>query len=158
MSKRYLLTLLPALLAAPATAQQEPQDTSHAVRLECVERTIEVLRSQIAEIAAAKVESRSRNRVELSGEVSIGGHDGWLALAVDSLVVSRAAALSVRLSAGCVELRGEALAGLGCRGIGQNLSPGSRPIRTKGGWAQLNLKPASTWELGGGYGLDATVP
>jgi len=43
---------------------------------------------------------------------------------------------------------------LGGGGIGQSLGNGDVPIRTKGGWAQLNILPTSEWELGGGYGQD----
>jgi hypothetical protein len=28
------------------------------------------------------------------------------------------------------------------------------PVRSTGGWAQLNLRPSSAWEVGGGVGLD----
>jgi hypothetical protein len=58
-----------------------------------------------------------------------------------------------------VELRGEAftgqaLAGLGGGGIGQNLGSVGQPVRTSGGWGQLLLKPTAGWELGAQYGLD----
>ncbi|MBI3983163.1 MAG: hypothetical protein HY337_09635 [Gemmatimonadetes bacterium] len=101
----------------------------------------------------------SWEEAQTSGELSIGGHYGWLAIAGDTLAVSKAAAVSALLAAGPVELRGEAfvgeaLAGLGGGGIGQNLGPGDQPVRSKGGWVQLNIKPVSSWELGGGYGID----
>jgi hypothetical protein len=94
-----------------------------------------------------------------SGEVSLGGHYGWLAITESTLVVSKAAAASALLAVGPVELRaegftGQALGGLGGGAIGQSLGPGSRAVRTRGGWAQLNLKPRTGWEIGGGYGLD----
>jgi hypothetical protein len=28
------------------------------------------------------------------------------------------------------------------------------PVRTVGGWAQLNLRPSVQWEIGGGAGID----
>jgi hypothetical protein len=28
------------------------------------------------------------------------------------------------------------------------------PVSTKGGWAQLNLRPTPAWEIGGGAGID----
>ncbi|MFQ6047376.1 MAG: hypothetical protein ACE5PT_13645, partial [Gemmatimonadales bacterium] len=92
-------------------------------------------------------------------EISVGGHIGWMSNDRDSLLISRAGAASAKISLGRhVELRGEAffgqaLAGLGA-GIGQVLGPGGTTIYTSGGWAQLNLRPASNLELGGGYGLD----
>lgn len=100
------------------------------------------------------------DQAETSGEISLGGHYGWLAKNPDTLVVSRAVAASARLTATkYLELRGEfftgqALAGLGGGGIGQNLGPGIVPVRTRGGWAQLNVRPHPAVEVGGGYGLD----
>jgi hypothetical protein len=49
---------------------------------------------------------------------------------------------------------GQALAGLGGGGIGQNFGRDSTAVGAKGGWIQLNLLPASAWELGAGGGLD----
>lgn len=97
---------------------------------------------------------------QTSGDISIGGHYGWLARPGDSLVTSRAVAASLSISATkYVELRaevfaGQALAGLGGGGIGQGLGPGDVAVRTRGGWAQLNLRPVPRLELGAGYGLD----
>ncbi|MEO8635990.1 MAG: hypothetical protein ABI587_12000 [Gemmatimonadales bacterium] len=94
------------------------------------------------------------------GQVSVGGHLGWLSTAGDSLLPSRGAAALLQLPVGHVfEFRGEAftgqaLAGLGGGGIGQNLGPGDVPVRTHGGWGQLLLKPAGAWELGVSYGID----
>ena len=28
------------------------------------------------------------------------------------------------------------------------------PVRTRGGWVQLNLRPSAAWEIGGGLGID----
>jgi hypothetical protein len=58
-----------------------------------------------------------------------------------------------------VEVRGEAFLGeglgmLGGGGVDQTLAPDGTPVRTKGGWAQLNLHPNRSIEIGGGYGLD----
>lgn len=98
--------------------------------------------------------------VDTPSEISVGAHYGWLANDADSLVVSRAAAASVRVFATrYAELRAEAflgaaLTGLGGGGIGQNLAPDGAAVKTKGGWAQLNLRPAFQWEVGGGYGLE----
>jgi hypothetical protein len=96
-----------------------------------------------------------------SGEVSIGAHYSRLATVIpDSLIVSKALAASARISAGgLVEIRaeaflGQALAGLGGGGIGQDLGPGDRPVRTRGGWAQLNFTPHPAVEIGAGFGFD----
>lgn len=96
---------------------------------------------------------------ESQGEISIGGHYGWLEAASGERIASKALVASVwtPLAAG-FELRaevftGEALAGLGGGGIGQNMVRDGVPVRTKGGWVQLNLRPA-TWEVGGGIGID----
>jgi hypothetical protein len=93
-------------------------------------------------------------------EVSIGGHLGWLALGGDRRVESRALAVSawVPLVRG-VELRaeaftGQAIAGLGGGGIGQNFGLDSAAVHTTGGWAQLNARPAAAWEIGVGAGID----
>jgi hypothetical protein len=49
---------------------------------------------------------------------------------------------------------GKALAGLGGGGIGQNTGAGGVPVRTTGGWGQLNVRPNPEWMLGGGCGID----
>jgi hypothetical protein len=94
------------------------------------------------------------------GEVSVGGHLGWLSTTGDSLLQSRAAAILLQLPLGGIaELRGEAftgkgIAGLGGGGIGQNFGVGGRLVRTNGGWGQLLLKPKPNVELGASYGMD----
>jgi hypothetical protein len=110
-----------------------------------------------------QLEGRLRIRwdeAESNGEISLGGHYSWLAKTEDTLLTSRAVAASARFTATrYLELRaevfaGRALAGLGGGGIGQNLGLGIVPVRTKGGWAQLNVRPHPAVEVGGGYGLD----
>ena len=49
---------------------------------------------------------------------------------------------------------GQALAGLGGGGIGQSMVRDGVPVRTSGGWVQLNLGPSIAWEVGAGFGLD----
>ena len=94
------------------------------------------------------------------GEVSAGGHYGWILDASGERVPSKAVALSIWTPVGSVlELRaeaftGQALAGLGGGGIGQNMVIDGVPVRAKGGWAQLNLRPTLQWEIGGGAGID----
>jgi len=96
-------------------------------------------------------------------ELAIGGHMGWFlgndTLSGDSLLVSQAVTADGRFKFGIVELIGEAfsgkaLAGLGGGGIGQNTGAGGVPVRTKGGWGQLNLRPNPEWMFGGGCGID----
>src|SRR3989475_633518 len=91
-------------------------------------------------------------------EVAIGGHLGWLASG-DTLFQSRAVTADARVKVGPVELlaeafSGEALAGLGGGGIGQNIGPTGAEGRTKGGWGQLNVRPRREVLVGGGCGLD----
>jgi hypothetical protein len=94
------------------------------------------------------------------GEISVGGHVGWISTTGDSLLDSRAAAVMLQLPLGKrIELRGEAftgkaIAGLGGGAIGQNLGLNGVPVHTKGGWGQLLIRPTPQWELGGGYGID----
>jgi hypothetical protein len=97
---------------------------------------------------------------EEQGEVSLGGHYGWLAVGPSRRVTSRALAAGIwtPLVRG-LELRGEAyvgqaLAGLGGGGIGQNFGLDSAVVAARGGWAQLNVRPAEAWEIGAGVGLD----
>ena len=96
---------------------------------------------------------------ESEGEVSFGGHYGWLMDSTGGRISSKALTVSVwtPLAAG-FELRGEAftgqvLAGLGGGGIGQNMVRNGVPVETKGGWVQLNYR-AGSWELGAGGGID----
>jgi hypothetical protein len=96
---------------------------------------------------------------ESPGEISLGGHYGWLVAASGERIASKAVVASVwtPLAAG-FELRaeaftGQALAGLGGGGVGQNMIRDGVPVRAKGGWVQLNLRPG-TWEVGGGAGID----
>ncbi len=97
---------------------------------------------------------------EQQGEVSAGGHYGWIVDASGSRVPSKAFAFSIWTPVGSrFELRaegftGQALAGLGGGGIGQNMVRDGVPVRSKGGWAQLNIRPSGQWEIGGGGGID----
>jgi hypothetical protein len=96
---------------------------------------------------------------EDEGELSVGGHYGWLMDSTGGRIASKALAVSVWTPlAGGLELRaeaftGEALAGLGGGGIGQNMVRNGVPVAAKGGWVQLNYR-AGSWELGAGGGID----
>lgn len=96
-------------------------------------------------------------------ELAIGGHQGWVkgfdSLSGDSILVSQAITADTRLKFGIVEVLGEAftgqtLAGLGGGGVSQNFGVSGVPVRTKGGWGQINLRPTQQWLLGGGCGVD----
>lgn len=96
-------------------------------------------------------------------EIAVGAHLGWLkgldSASGDTLLVSKAVTVDARIKIGIAELVGEAftgqaLSGLGGGGIGQSTGVGGVPVRTKGGWGQLNLRPVRHFMLGGGCGLD----
>ncbi|MEO8139778.1 MAG: hypothetical protein ABI742_09035 [Gemmatimonadota bacterium] len=94
------------------------------------------------------------------GEIGVGAHIGWLATAGDSLLDSRAAAVTVQIPLGKqLEFRGEAftgrgIAGLGGGAIGQNFGLNGRIVRTHGGWGQLLFRPTAAVELGASFGID----
>jgi hypothetical protein len=96
-------------------------------------------------------------------EVALGGHIGWLrgldSVPGDTLLTSHAITFDTRLKLGPAELLGEAfigqaVAGLGGGAIAQNTGAGGVPVRTTGGWAQLNLRPRAGWMVGAGCGID----
>jgi hypothetical protein len=97
---------------------------------------------------------------EMSGDIGVGVHQGWLATKGDSLLTSSAVALDFKLPlTSWFELRGEgyrgqALKGLGGGGIGQGTGLNGVPVHDEGGWAQVNFKPSSRLLIGAGYGLD----
>ena len=96
-------------------------------------------------------------------EIAVGGHIGWLrgldSVTSDTLLDSRAITFDARLRFGKLELLGEgfvgkALGGLGGGGIGQSIGRNGQPIRSKGGWGQMNVRPSGAWLLGSGCGID----
>ena len=96
---------------------------------------------------------------ETASEVGVGAHLGWLATSGDTLLQSHAYAADARIALGPhLAIAGEAFTGqaLGALGgaVGQNLGRNHTPIRSRGGWAQLDIKPGAGWEFGGGYGID----
>jgi hypothetical protein len=97
---------------------------------------------------------------DMAGDLSVGGHLGWLATAGDSLLESHAVAVALRFPLSALfEIRGEvfhgqALAGLGGGGIGQNQELDGSPLETTGGWAQLIIRPSREVELAAGLGID----
>jgi hypothetical protein len=96
-------------------------------------------------------------------EIALGGHIGWLrsldTTTGDTLIQTRAITLDARIRLGEVEILGEVFAGqalsvLGGGGIGQLAGVGGVPVRTKGGWGQLNLRLRRSVTVGGGCGID----
>jgi hypothetical protein len=96
-------------------------------------------------------------------EIALGAHVGWIkgrdSTSGDSILVSKAVTADLRLVFGVVEILGEAytgqaLAGLGGGGIGQSLGARGIPVRTKGGWGQVNLRPVPHFMFGAGCGVD----
>jgi hypothetical protein len=105
------------------------------------------------------LEARLRYRWEMSeqpGEIGCGAHLGWVR---GDSARSEAVACDLVAPWSIFELRaeafnGNALKGLGGGGIGQSLTALGDPITGIGGWAQLNVHPASTWGFGAGCGAD----
>ena len=96
---------------------------------------------------------------ETSSEIGVGGHVGWLATTGDSALQSRLVAADARLAIGPhLVIAGEAFTGqaLGSLGgaVGQNLGQGHLPVRSRGGWLQVDVRPGAGWQFGGGYGVD----
>jgi hypothetical protein len=107
------------------------------------------------------------------GELGLGMHRGWVAIASGQLLESHALSADVRaVLARGVELRGEAYAGVLLRGLGgggiaQNFGrpaatapPGALgpPVRDAAGWAQLNLQRSPVLTYGVGCGIDVADP
>lgn len=92
--------------------------------------------------------------------IALGYHTGRIADANDVDRTSSAVAATLRLPLGSrIELRGEAfdgqaLRGLGGGGIGQGLGLNGTPVRSRGGWAQLNVQATPRLLIGAGSGFD----
>ena len=97
---------------------------------------------------------------ETESVIGVGAHRAWLATAGDSTLASQAVTADFHIvlfrtvTLAGEAFSGQALAGLGDGGVDQNFGPLGQPVRTKGGWVQLNVQLASGWEFGGGYGMD----
>jgi len=96
---------------------------------------------------------------EAAGEIGVAGHLGWLATGGDSLLQSEAVSLDGRIAISShLVISGEAFSGraLGAfaGGVAQNLGRGGVPVRAEGGWVQVDVRPGSGWQFGGGYGID----
>lgn len=94
-----------------------------------------------------------------AGEVGCGVHRGWLVPVAQRETSSALACDAVLAMAGWLEVRaeaftGQALRGLGGGGIGQNFTSATAPLDTRGGWAQVNLRPWPALRLGVGCGGD----
>jgi hypothetical protein len=97
--------------------------------------------------------------VASASEIGCGVHQGWL-MPGTTQENSNAVACDARLPFDdWIELRGEAysgqaLAGLGGGGIGQNFTTFGDPLKSRGGWAQLNLRPFEGLRVGAACGGD----
>jgi hypothetical protein len=99
-------------------------------------------------------------------EFGCGAHIGWVAVPtvlhpqLDSTIQSKVIGCDARVSIfDWLELRGEAYGGQLARGlgggaIGQGIGPTGRPVQNAAWWGQLNLRPISQVQLGGGCGVD----
>ena len=92
--------------------------------------------------------------------LTVGAHSGRIADNTNVERTSRAVAATFRIPLGArLEVLGEAfdgqaLRGLGGGGIAQGLGVGGAAVRTRGGWAQLNVQASPRLVIGGGSGLD----
>jgi hypothetical protein len=96
---------------------------------------------------------------ESESTIGIGVHQAWVATTTSAIVSSQAVTADFRIVLlGTVTLAGEAYSGQALSdlggGIDQGFGPQGQPVRTKGGWAQLNVRLVSGWEFGGGFGMD----
>jgi hypothetical protein len=96
---------------------------------------------------------------ERESTIGFGAHRGWIAT-TSGTIASQALTADFRVVfAGIVTVAGEGFAGqvlngLGDGGVSQDLGPQGQPLRTRGGWAQVDIRPVFAWEFGGGYGRD----
>lgn len=92
------------------------------------------------------------------GEIGVGIHQGWFERMDGVRLTSRGVAVDASVPLGTmVEIRGEyyegeGLRGLGGAGIGQLITSDGRTVEDRGGWVQLNIRPSSLVEFGGGCG------
>lgn len=97
---------------------------------------------------------------DMAGEIGVGGHLGWYATAIDTLVRGFATTIDAVVPLrSWLELRGEAYDGKGMRalgggGVGQLFGLDAALIRSRGGWAQVNVRPNPAFVIGAGYGVD----
>ena len=96
------------------------------------------------------------------GAIGCGVHHGWLVPATEREMSDAVACDVVAPLRSWLDVRGEwfhgqALRGLGGGGIGQNFSPANEPLRTTGGWGQINVRLRSV-ALGAGCGADHPAP
>jgi hypothetical protein len=96
---------------------------------------------------------------ETESTIGFGAHRGWIATPTSTIASQALAADFHIVFIRVVTIAGEAfsgqvLNGLGDGGISQDLGPQGQPVRTRGGWAQLDVRPVFAWEFGGGYGSE----
>ncbi len=110
--------------------------------------------------AQARVHLGWGDEVE-GAEIGVGYHSGQVNNLAEEAQPSTAVTVDFLIPFfSMFEIRGEAfsgqvLAGLGGGGIGHNFGVDTlTPLRTVGGWAQLNYRPSPRWLIGAGYGFD----
>ncbi len=97
---------------------------------------------------------------EMAGDIGVGIHQGWFATKGDSLLQNQAFTVDAKIPlTSWLELRGEGYDGKGMRAlgggaVGQLFTPIGAPVRSRGAWGQVNIKPTPRVTLGGGYGFD----
>ena len=97
---------------------------------------------------------------ERPARITAGVHSGRIANANDVEQTTSALAATIRIPLGSrFEVLGEAfdgqaLRGLGGGGIAQGLGVGGAAVRTRGGWAQINVQATPRLLIGAGSGID----
>ncbi|MGQ0765540.1 MAG: hypothetical protein ACT4OZ_07740 [Gemmatimonadota bacterium] len=105
------------------------------------------------------LQARLRWRHASWGEVGAGVHRGWLRRSDGQLITSEAVAADVAVKpAEWMEARGEAYSGKAVRGLGgggagQGLRLGGQPVKDRGAWAQLILRPSTLASISAGCGV-----
>jgi len=97
---------------------------------------------------------------DMQAEVGLGGHLAWFATALDTLARGFVVAADGLVPiTPWLEVRGEIYDGKGARSlgggaVGQLFGVDATLIRSRGGWAQINVKPVPTMVVGAGFGVD----
>ncbi|HYV97390.1 MAG TPA: hypothetical protein VE967_08065 [Gemmatimonadaceae bacterium] len=109
------------------------------------------------------LETRARLRWgqdDMAAEIGVGEHVGWFLTALDTLARGFASTIDAQVPiTHLIEIRGEAYEGRGARAlgggaIGQLFGINAVLIRSRGMWAQVNVRPSPALVFGVGYGVD----
>jgi hypothetical protein len=98
---------------------------------------------------------------DMAGSIGVSAHGGWFVRPgstnqLESMAIGADAKIPL---ASWLEVRGEWFTGDGMRAlgggaIGQLLGTSGDPLKSTGGWGQVNFKPSTRVEFGAGYGFD----